>query len=170
MSSPAQSGQSAPVALLIHHAPSRHPLLTPIHLYYLLLGHCSLAFLFSGLLTHPTSLNLLSLDGEAQQDGGEPELAPGGSKTGCKVYPMPSPPLYCTKPGVLLSFFRSFPSYLSTMLPLFRQSSGNPPLLLVGQSSFEAKILLIESWLVSIGYSEVFGLACFCSFCVSFTQ
>jgi len=84
---------------------------------------------------HLTSLNLSTLDGEAQQDGGEPKLAPWGSKTGYKAYAVPSPPLFRIKAGLLPSFFLFLLPYLSTVLPLLLPIVWQYALLLASYSS-----------------------------------
>jgi len=84
---------------------------------------------------HPASSISSSLDGEPQQDGGEPELAPWGAKLDAKTTPCPLPRLLRIKPCLLPSLFLFRPSYLSTLVPLFCQSSRNTPCLLPARYS-----------------------------------
>ena len=89
---------------------------------------CSLVFLFLWLLVHPAGSTLSTLDGEPQQDGGRPELAPRGCKTGCRAYAMPSPRRFLQN---LACCPRSFCFFLPTCLPRSGCFASHPAIRLV---------------------------------------
>lgn len=101
--------------------------------------HCSLRLSVAPILVAArasSNSNASTLDGEPQQNGGEPQKADRGSRTGCRIEYHALPPVFPTKPGQLPSFFLFLPPYLSTVLRLFCQSSrGRPSLPLKRHSS-----------------------------------
>ncbi len=78
---------------------------------------------------HPASSISSSLDGEPQQDGGQPELAPWGAKLDAKTTPCPLPRLLRIKPCLLPSFFLFRPKIWAQWVTLawwmqLRRASG----------------------------------------------
>ena len=75
---------------------------------------------------YPASSNSSALDGEPQQDGVGPELAPWGAELDAD-YAMPFPRRLRIKHRLLRSFFLFLPAYLSTLFTSFYYLSRSAP-------------------------------------------
>jgi len=91
----------------------------------------------------PNCSHSSTLNGESQQDGGGPQLAPLVSKTGCKAYAMPSPRYFVQR---LACCPCSFCFFLPTCLPCSRSCANCLLIRLRSQQDRAALSLCLSSF------------------------